>query len=163
MLAVAERREFGLLVAWAHDRVDRSTLHALEIVEKLDALGSISGATRRSPSTPPRQLASWCSRSWRRLPKWNASRFASGCAQVWQPRGGEGLELGQKPLEDMVISQVLEYAEAGALHAPDRWEGVIRSARANVQRVLAGRGGDENAREADSRHQTRNQTHSRRQ
>ena len=38
--AAAERREFDVLVVWALDRVGRSTLHTLEILEKLDALGS---------------------------------------------------------------------------------------------------------------------------
>ena len=39
MMEAAERREFDVLTVWALDRVGRSTLHTLEIVEKLDALG----------------------------------------------------------------------------------------------------------------------------
>ena len=39
MMEAAERREFNILTVWALDRVGRSTLHTLEVVEKLDALG----------------------------------------------------------------------------------------------------------------------------
>ena len=39
MMAAASRREFDVEVVWALDRFGRSTLHTLELVEQLDALG----------------------------------------------------------------------------------------------------------------------------
>ena len=39
MVAAAERREFDILIVWALDRVGRSTVHTVEVLEKLDTLG----------------------------------------------------------------------------------------------------------------------------
>lgn len=113
MLAAAERREFDILVVWALDRVGRSTLHTLEVVEKLDALGVhfrsfTQGAIDTTSPTGKLVLTilagvAEMERSQIR------ERVRSGLAAAKR----RGVRLGQKPLDDLVVERVRDMAHSG--------------------------------------------------
>ena len=144
MLAAAERREFDLLVVWALDRVGRSTLHTLEVVEKLDTLGVhfrsyTQGAIDTSSPTGKLVLTilagvAEMERSQIR------ERVRSGLAAAKR----KGVRLGQKPLDDLVVRRVRKLSDSGmslrkiAEEVSTRRHPVSKS---SVQRILSGVGG----------------------
>lgn len=141
MMAAAERREFDILTVWALDRVGRSTLHTLEVVEKLDALGIhfcsyTQGAIDTTSPTGKLVLTilagvAEMERSQIR------ERVRSGLAAAKK----RGVRLGQKPLDDVVRERVKELTGSGmsvrkiAEVVSTRRHPVSKS---SVQRILAG-------------------------
>jgi DNA invertase Pin-like site-specific DNA recombinase len=144
MMEAAERREFDVLTVWALDRVGRSTLHTLEVVEKLDALGIhfrsyTQGAIDTTSPTGKLVLTilagvAEMERSQIR------ERVRSGLAAAKR----RGVRLGQKPLEGLIVSRVQKLADSGmsvrkiAVEVSTRRHPVSKS---SVQRILAGGGG----------------------
>ena len=140
MMAAAEQRDFDILTVWALDRVGRSTLHTLEVVEKLDALGIhfrsyTQGAIDTTSPTGKLVLTilagvAEMERSQIR------ERVRSGLAAAKK----RGVRLGQRPLDDLVRERVLALANSGmsvrmvAEKVSTRRYPVSKS---SVQRILA--------------------------
>jgi putative DNA-invertase from lambdoid prophage Rac len=141
MMAAAEQRDFDILTVWALDRVGRSTLHTLEVVEKLDALGIhfrsyTQGAIDTTSPTGKLVLTilagvAEMERSQIR------ERVRSGLAAAKK----RGVRLGQQPLEEVVVERVRALADSGmsvrkiADQVSTRRLPVSKS---SVQRILAG-------------------------
>ena len=126
---------------WALDRVGRSTLHTLEVVEKLDALGIhfrsyTQGAIDTTSPTGKLVLTilAGVAEMERGMIR---ERVRSGLAAAKK----RGVRLGQKPLDDLVRDRVLSPVDAGlsirrvAEEASTKHFPVSKS---SVQRILAG-------------------------
>jgi DNA invertase Pin-like site-specific DNA recombinase len=142
MMEAAERREFDVLMVWALDRVGRSTLHTLEIVEKLDSLGIhfrsyTQGAIDTTSPTGKLVLTilagvAEMERSQIR------ERVRSGLAAARR----RGLRLGQKPLDEIVVERVRALADSGMSVRKIAHQVSTRRlpvSKSSVQRILAGR------------------------
>ena len=109
---------------WALDRVGRSTLHTLEVVEKLDALGIhfrsyTQGAIDTTSPTGKLVLT-----------------ILAGVAEMER-----SVRLGQKPLDDLVRDRVLAPVDAGLSIRKVAEEASTKRfpvSKSSVQRILAG-------------------------
>ena len=148
MMAAAERREFDLLVVWALDRVGRSTLHTLEVLEKLDALGiHFRSYTQGAIDTasPTGKLVLTVLAGVAEMERAQIrERVQSGLAAAKK----KGVRLGQKPLDDLVVRRVRKLAGSGmsirriAEEVSTRRHPISKS---SVQRIVSGVGGEEGA------------------
>ena len=143
MVAAAEQREFDLLVVWALDRVGRSTLHTLEVLEKLDALGvHFRSYTQGAIDTtsPTGKLVLTVLAAVAEMEREQIrERVRSGLAAAKR----KGVRLGQQPLDVLVVRRVRKLSDSGmsvrriAEEVSTRRHPVSKS---SVQRILAGCG-----------------------
>jgi DNA invertase Pin-like site-specific DNA recombinase len=140
MLEAAERREFDVLTVWALDRVGRSTLHTLEIVEKLDALGIhfrsyTQGAIDTTSPTGKLVLTILAG-----VAEMERSQIRERVRSGLSAAKKRGVKLGQRPLDDLVRERVLALSNSGlsvrkvAEKVSTRRYPVSKS---SVQRILA--------------------------
>jgi putative DNA-invertase from lambdoid prophage Rac len=143
MMEAAERREFDVLTVWALDRVGRSTLHTLEIVEKLDALGIhfrsyTQGAIDTASPTGKLVLTILAG-----VAEMERSQIRERVRSGLSAARKRGVRLGQKPLDDLVRKRVRALADSGlsvrevAEKVSTRRHPVSKS---SVQRILAANG-----------------------
>jgi len=141
MMAAAERREFDLLVVWALDRVGRSTLHTLEVLEKLDALGvhfrSYTQGALDTTSPTGKLVLTVLAAVAEMEREQMRERGRAGLAAARR----KGIRLGQQPLDDLVVHRVQKLADSGmsvrgiAEEVSTRRHPVSKS---SVQRILTG-------------------------
>ena len=138
--AAAERREFDILTVWALDRVGRSTLHTLEVVEKLDALGiHFRSYTQGEIDTtsPTGKLVLTILAGVAEMERSQIrERVRSGLAAAKR----RGVRLGQKPLEGVVVRRVQKMKESGMSVRKIAEEVSSRRlpvSKSSVQRILA--------------------------
>ena len=140
MMEAAERREFDVLTVWALDRVGRSTLHTLEIVEKLDALGIhfrsyTQGAIDTTSPTGKLVLTILAG-----VAEMERSQIRERVRSGLSAAKKRGVKLGQRPLDDLVRERVLALSNSGlsvrkvAEKVSTRRYPVSKS---SVQRILA--------------------------
>ena len=141
MMAAAERREFDILVVWALDRVGRSTLHTLEVVEKLDALGiHFRSYTQGAIDTasPTGKLVLTVLAGVAEMERAQIrERVRSGLAAAKR----KGVKLGQKPLDSLVVRRVQKLSNSGMSVRKIAEEVSTRRhpvGKSSVQRILAG-------------------------
>ena len=113
MMAAASRRDFDVLVVWALDRVGRSTLHTLEVVEQLDALGiHFRSYTQGAIDTtsPTGKLVLTILAGVAEMERQQIrERVRSGLAAAKR----RGVVLGRRPLDGLVVQRVQDMAAAG--------------------------------------------------
>ena len=141
MMEAAERREFDILTVWALDRVRRSTLHTLEVVEKLDTLGiHFRSFTQGALDTtsPTGKLVLTILAGVAEMERAQIrERVRSGLAAAKR----KGVRLGQKPLDDLVVRRVQKLKESGMSVRKIAEEVSSRRlpvSKSSVQRILAG-------------------------
>ena len=142
-MEAAEQREFDIVIVWALDRVGRSTLHTLEIVEKFDALGiHFRSYTQGAIDTtsPTGKLVLTILAAVAEMEREQIrERVRSGLAAAKK----RGVRLGQRPLDDLVVHRVRALADSGmsvrriADEVSTRRHPVSKS---SVQRILAENG-----------------------
>lgn len=141
MMEAAERREFDVLTVWALDRVGRSTLHTLEIVEKLDALGIhfrsyTQGAIDTTSPTGKLVLTILAG-----VAEMERSQIRERVRSGLVAAKKKGVRLGQKPLDEVVVRRVRALADSGM--SVRKIAGQVSTRRlsvskSSVQRILAG-------------------------
>jgi DNA invertase Pin-like site-specific DNA recombinase len=125
---------------WALDRVGRSTLHTLEVVEKLDALGiHFRSYTQVAIDTtsPTGKLVLTILAGAEMERGMIRERVRSGLAAAKK----RGVRLGQKPLDDLVRDRVLALVDAGLSIRKVAEEASTKRfpvSKSSVQRILAG-------------------------
>jgi putative DNA-invertase from lambdoid prophage Rac len=140
MMKAAERREFDVLTVWALDRVGRSTLHTLEVVEKLDALGIhfrsyTQGAIDTTSPTGKLVLTILAG-----VAEMERSQIRERVRSGLSAARKRGVRLGQRPLDELVRKRVLALSNSGlslrkvAEKVSTRRYPVSKS---SVQRILA--------------------------
>ena len=139
MMGAAGRRDFDIVVVWALDRVGRSTLHTLEILEKLDTLGiHFRSYTQGAIDTtsPTGKLVLTVLAAVAEMEREQIrERVKSGLAAAKK----KGVRLGRQPLDDVVVGRVQALSDSDlsvrqiATEVSTRRKPVSKS---SVQRIL---------------------------